>query len=411
MQQSLAQTVFTDSKKRGGLPAWSYASEEFFELEKQHVLHGSWWIAGHVNEIPDAGDYLTLDVAGERGLIVRGRDGVVRAFHNLCRHRGSRVVAESRGNCGSTIVCPFHGWCYGLDGSMRGVPASDSFGDAVERETMGLKPVEMEIWHGLIFLRFTASDRRSVAEMMAPFEEDIAAYRIEDMQPCGKPWASVQSVNWKAAVDVDSEGYHVPIAHPSLQELYGQEYGDEVVGDVIVTTGVINETPANLWSVRHYQSLYPENKNLPEHLRRAWVYYGLFPSTVITFYPEMVDFYQTLPLGVEKCVMHGRSYGLPTTDRATIAARYLNNRINDVTTDEDIELVKWSWEGMQSSAFDDFVLSDLEVGVRLFHDAMRNALPILNRRERPAPGAMAAINEEMAQAQLPAESSLLTVNA
>ena len=153
--------------------------------------------------------------------------------------------------------------------------------------------------------------------------------------------------------------------------------------------------PATLWSVRHYQSLLPENRDLPEHLRRAWVYYGLFPSTVITFYPEMIDFYQTLPLGVEKCVMHGRSYGLPTTDRATLATRYLNNRINDVTGKEDIQLVKWSWEGMRSSAFDDFTLSDLEVGVRLFHDEMRSALPILDHRARPEHGTMASLNREM----------------
>ena len=98
MRNSLAESVFPNARARGGLPVWSYDSEELFELEKEHVFHRNWFIAGHVSEIPERGDYLTLDVAGERALVVRGRDDRVRAFHNLCRHRGSRVVAEARGS-------------------------------------------------------------------------------------------------------------------------------------------------------------------------------------------------------------------------------------------------------------------------------------------------------------------------
>ena len=95
---------------RRGLPAWTYFNSELLELEKEELFRKRWQLACHANDLPDPGDYVTFDVAGERALIVRGRDGVIRAFHNLCRHRGSRVVANDRGHCKSALICPYHGW-------------------------------------------------------------------------------------------------------------------------------------------------------------------------------------------------------------------------------------------------------------------------------------------------------------
>ena len=95
---------------RSGLPGWSYHSPALLELEKEHVFRKHWQIVGHISDLPNPGDYLAMDVVGERALVVRGKDGEVRAFHNLCRHRGSRVVAESQGTCKNALVCPFHGW-------------------------------------------------------------------------------------------------------------------------------------------------------------------------------------------------------------------------------------------------------------------------------------------------------------
>ena len=105
---------------RRGLPGWAYHSPALLELEKEHVFRNHWQISGHVSDVPNAGDYLTMDVVGERALIVRGKDGVVRAFHNICRHRGSRVVADNQGTCKNALVCPFHGWVYNLDGTLQG---------------------------------------------------------------------------------------------------------------------------------------------------------------------------------------------------------------------------------------------------------------------------------------------------
>ena len=110
----------TNDWDRKGLPAWAYHSEAIYALEQERLFRRHWQIAGHLSDIPEPGDYVTLDIAGERALVVRGHDGVPRAFHNICRHRGTRVVTGETGRCNKAIVCPFHGWAYNLDGTLRG---------------------------------------------------------------------------------------------------------------------------------------------------------------------------------------------------------------------------------------------------------------------------------------------------
>ena len=109
----------------------------------------------------------------------------------------------------------------------------------------------------------------------------------------------------------------------------------------------------------------------------------------------MVDFYQFVPLSTRKSYIWGASFALPDDRREMRAARYLNQRINDITTEEDAQLIRWSWEGMRSSGYDDFILSDLELGVRHFHDSLRQAIPVLNLPESPPPGTVAQVNTAM----------------
>jgi phenylpropionate dioxygenase-like ring-hydroxylating dioxygenase large terminal subunit len=399
MQSAHALNVIREDTMRGGLPAWTYDNDEVTELEMEHVFRRNWLVVCHVSEIPEPGDFRTFDIAGERCLTIRGRDGVVRSFHNLCRHRGSRVVDSDHGRCRHAITCPFHGWSYKLDGALRSIPRAETFG-GIDRAEMGLKPVEQEIWMGFVFVRFKRGERPGpgVAEMAAPVADEVAAYRIDAMQPLGDPWRYAFDVNWKAMLDVDNEGYHVPVAHPSLNDLYGKTYADEAISDDLSRAyGVFNDDHA-LWSVRHYARILPDVPHLPESHRRAWVYIGLYPATVIGLYPDQISFYDFAPITTRRGVMRGRSFALPDDRREMRLARFLSRRIDDLTTDEDIQLIKWSWEGMRSSAFDDIVLSDLEQNVRAYHDRLRRALPVLALPDAPAPGTVAAANARLAAA-------------
>jgi carnitine monooxygenase subunit len=379
---------------RRGLPAWTYNSDAMLKLEMSELFLTHWQIAGHVNDIPNAGDYLTFDIGPERSVMVRGDDGVVRAFHNLCRHRGSRVAPDERGHCKNALVCPFHGWVYNLDGTLRGAARPKSYPE-LDKHEFGLRPVELEVWHGLMFIRFKSGPQPSVQELLSPFEAEIAPYKPETMIPVGNTWTSEIAVNWKSVRDVDNEGYHVAMAHPALQDLYGSTYYDIALENGLsCAKGPFQPHAGRRWSVRNYVKLAGGPDWLPAPLKTVWSYYGIFPNNVIITTPEGVIFYQELPLGPERAQVRGVSYYRPDEDRRQRLARYLGYRIDRETYAEDTQLSIWSHESMKSSAFEGFYLSDHERGVRTHHDRLRAILPIMTLDESPG-GDLAAVNAAM----------------
>ncbi len=381
---------------RRGLPGWTYHSQGLFALEKEQLFLRHWQVAGHVNDLPAPGDWISFDILGERAVVMRGADGVVRAFHNLCRHRGARVVDGAQGNCRGAMVCPFHGWVYNLDGTLRGAAQPTSFG-TLDRSKFALKPIEMEVFHGFIFLRFHPGPQPSVATMLAPYDADFAAYQLTQILPVATPdWSTDLAVNWKSVRDVDNEGYHVAMAHPGLQDLYGRTYRDYVLdGGLSVSIGSFGDTPGRSWSVRQYNRLAPEQTWLPDRLRKVWTYYGLFPNAVFSFTPEAVQFYQEIPISPGLTRTTGRLYRRPHENRATRVARYLAYRIDRATSAEDQQLSIWSNESMQSSAFEGFHLSDLEYGVRRHHDRLRRLMPVVTLENTPDEREIAGLNQEM----------------
>lgn len=380
---------------RRGLPGWSYHSDALLELEKEYVFRTHWQIVGHVSDVAEPGDYLTMDCVGERAIVVRGDDGELRAFHNICRHRGSRVVADETGHCKNALVCPFHGWVYNLDGTLRGAARPRSFPE-MDKDEFSLASLEIETWMGFIFIRFRAGPQPSVAELLKPFEAEISHYRTADMIRSGRIWTQTSPVNWKSVRDVDNEGYHVAMAHPALQDLYGSTYYDEpFVNGVCRSFATYNPHAGRRWSVRHYIKVAPEPTHLPEHLRKAWIYYGLFPNAVIAVTPESAQFYQEFPLSTGETLLRGAVYKYRDEGRQRKVARYLSTRIDKETMEEDVQLTIWSNEAMRSRAFAGFYLSDLEYGVRTHHDHLRAVLPVINLEDAPDEKEMATVNESM----------------
>jgi carnitine monooxygenase subunit len=385
---------------RRGLPAWTYRSEALFQLEKENVFLNHWQIVGHENDIPAPGDWLTFDLLGERAIIMRGSDGVVRAFHNLCRHRGARVVDGEKGHCKGAIVCPFHGWVYNLDGTLRGPAQPKTFGQ-IDRHSFGLKPIDLEAFHGFLFIRFKEGPQPAIAEVLNPYAADFAAYRAMEQLPAGTAsWSTELPVNWKSVRDVDNEGYHVPLAHPALQDLYGRDYRDIYLdGQLHMAFGRFNKSGARGWSVRTYLKTTDCDQNLPDHLKQAWSYYGLFPNTVVGFTPEGAYFYHDIPMSPGRTRLTGRDYRYPNETRQQRLARYLSLRINRHTSEEDQQLSIWSDESMRSSAFDNFHLSDLEWGLRRHHDELRALLPVMSLYSAPADHEVEALNKKLTCAQ------------
>jgi len=386
--------IFRDSATRRGLPAWTYNSDELTQLELERLFLRNWMFVAHISDLPRAGDYQCFEMANERAVVVRDKEGQVRAFHNVCRHRASRVVAEDKGHCGNAMICPFHGWSYNLDGTLKNIPKANAFPD-LDRAQFGLKPLDCEVWQGMIFLRF-AGDGPSVAEQFAEAAEEIGLYRIDEMQPLEEPYQYRFELDWKAVLDIDNEGYHVPIGHPELFDLVGASYTDQILGSGLSRAfGNFSNRKHKLERNRDYVAALPAESYLPESHRDLWIYWGMFPGFVLTLFPDQIEIYQIYPAGNQKSVMAGVTYALPDERPAMQRARELNRDINMDVGDEDIRLIRWAAEGMRSSAFDSSLLGDLELGVASFQNRLREVLPVVGLDEAPTAGELAAHNEHL----------------
>ncbi|HEY7798150.1 MAG TPA: aromatic ring-hydroxylating dioxygenase subunit alpha, partial [Hyphomonadaceae bacterium] len=379
---------FASGFSRETLPGWTYNNAEFFELERRHLLLRQWQIVGHVNDIPNPGDYATLDMLGERAFIIRGVDGAVRAFHNVCRHRAAAVVRGELGHCSQAIRCFYHGWAYELDGRLKALPAEATFA-SLNKADFGLKPLESETYLGFVFIRFLPGGA-GVAERFAPYHDELTAYRSEQMVPTGRAWDVEIPVDWKNVMDNFLEGYHVPVGHPGLYRLFGNSYEvDAAPGDVNRAIGWLRDKESSNWSERAYQRLRPDVSHLPDGQRRTWRYYTLLPNVAFDIYPEQMDFFQIIPIAPGRSRMRGRVYGLPSNDRRMQAARWLTGRINHDVFLEDNHLIESVQMGLGTSAYGQGYFSEKEVCLRQFHDMIREAIPVANQVTPPDAGTVA----------------------
>ncbi|MCM8557268.1 aromatic ring-hydroxylating oxygenase subunit alpha [Sphingomicrobium sediminis] len=354
------------------LPGWVYHDAEFFEAEKAAFLRKAPQVVCHVSEISQPGDWRKLDYLGESIIVIRGDDGTVRAFHNVCRHRGSRLV-DGEGGCDRVLTCPYHGWSYGRDGALKGVPHREDY-PVLDTHGLGLKPVPLEEWQGFYFVTLQEG-APSVAEMMAPYAEEIAPYRFAQMEPIGRVTLRPRRLNWKTIADNYSDALHIPVGHPGLTRLFGKSYGIEAGAHVDKMWGDLRDTPSANPSERAYQQFLPDAAHLPDSHKRKWIYFKLFPNVAFDIYPDQVDFMQFLPVSATETVIREISYALPDDRREMKAARYLNWRINRQVNAEDTELIARVQAGMESDAYEPGPLGRSEVCLRSFARRLREELP------------------------------------
>ena len=306
------------------LPAWIYRDPGFFALEKERLFRTAWQVVCHINDVPEAGDYHTLDFLDERVVTVRGDDGEVRSFHNVCRHRASRLADGARGNCGHRLVCPYHAWSYGLDGRLTNIPKWQGFED-LDLDRYGLEPVEQEIFLGFVFVRF-APGLPGVAEMMGDYAEELKPYGLETLVPQGRVTLRPRAVNWKNVADNYSDGLHITVGHPGLTRLFGRGYGVEARPWVDKMWGALLEAPSENWSERRYQALLPDVEHLPPERKRLWSYYKLWPNVAFDVYPDQVDFMQFIPVSATQTLIREIAYVRPDDRRQMRAAHRQGRR-------------------------------------------------------------------------------------
>jgi len=365
------------------LPAWLYFDPEFFEAEKRAFLRAAPQVVCHESEIAEPGEWRSLDYLGESVIVIRGDDGEVRAFSNVCRHRGSRLV-DGTGGCAKVLTCPYHAWSYARDGRLVGVPHRNEY-PGLRTEDHGLFPVALEKWRGFLFVTLEPG-APSVAEMMAPYDAEVAPYRFEELRAIGRVTLRPRPLNWKTIADNYSDHLHIPVGHPGLTRLFGRNYRIEAQDHVDRMEGDLVEKESANPSERAYQRLLPRVDHLPESHQRKWLYYKLFPNVAFDIYPDQVDFMQFLPVSSTETVIREISYALPDERREMRAARHLNWRINRRVNAEDTELITRVQLGMQSASYRAGPLGTSEVCLRSFAKKLRRLIPQARLELAPVAG-------------------------
>jgi phenylpropionate dioxygenase-like ring-hydroxylating dioxygenase large terminal subunit len=193
------------------LPPWCYTSEEFFRREVDTIFLKEWNFIGRADRVPNPGDYFTVTFTGVPVIIMRGRDGEVRAFANSCRHRGAAVLS-GEGTCKRTFSCPYHSWTYDLEGKLLVAPEMDKT-IGFRPEDYSLVPVRLEQWAGFIFINFDTG-ARSLREFLGDIPEVLESYHFENMT-CVRRVEYDLACNWKIYVENAMEAYHVATVHRS----------------------------------------------------------------------------------------------------------------------------------------------------------------------------------------------------
>jgi phenylpropionate dioxygenase-like ring-hydroxylating dioxygenase large terminal subunit len=282
------------------------------------------------------------------------------------------------------LTCPYHAWSYARDGRLVGVPHRNEY-PGLDTETHGLFPVALENWRGFLFITLEPGSP-SVAEMMAPYEEEVAPYRFDELQAIGRVTLRPRDLNWKTIADNYSDGLHIPIGHPGLTRLFGKNYRIEARAHVDRMEGDLIDKESSNPSERAYQRLLPSVDHLPATHQRKWLYYKLFPNLAFDIYPDQVDFMQFLPVSATETVIREISYALPDDRPEMRRARYLNWRINRSVNAEDTELITRVQLGMQSPSYVPGPLGTSEVCLRSFAKKLRRMIPEARLDSPPPPG-------------------------
>jgi len=362
---------------------------QIYELERERIFRRTWLKVATTSELPDIGDYKVkeLPVVDTSILIVRGKDGQVRAFHNVCTHRGNKVVPntdfETLGRARAGVVtCRFHGWVFGTDGPLRSVPLEDSFGK-LDKACLGLRSIHCEVWQGFVFINMADEPEQSLTDYLGDLGELFAGYPYEEATTSFR-YSTVLECNWKVALYAFSEGYHVPTIHAgSLPGFRGIEHSDfKLIGPHASSTiyGAGMDTAAStaqfagvLHANAHHgprPDLLPPGINPTRRPDFQFELPNVFPNFIIHLasgcgYPGMAYFtHQFWPLDHGRTLWEGINYFRPARTAAERVAQFHINAIHRNAWLEDTATMEDSFVGIRSGAIDSMQLMDQEFLIR-----------------------------------------------
>jgi choline monooxygenase len=342
------------------IPAAWYTDPRFHALDREAVFAATWQHVADVQQLARPGDHVVADVADEPIIVVRGRDGALRAFYNVCRHRGGPLALKD--GRADMLICKYHGWTYRLDGQLRGVPHFNRV-ELFDKKDYGLTPVHVAEWEGLVFVCL-AKRPPSLAAQLAGIRERIAPTRLGALRFARRVDYEV-AANWKVYVDNYLEGYHVPYVHPELFALYDYEhYVTELHGGYSVQVGPLTG-----------------DRNVYTAGGGAALYYFVFPNLMLNVVPGRLQSNVVIPVAPDRCRVIFRYYYDDVDSAAAQARIEADVAFSDTVQREDAEICARVQRGLASRAYERGRFSvRFEAGVHHFQSLLKRAYRRRRRR-------------------------------
>ena len=369
-----------------------YTDPQILEIEREKIFRRTWQLVGTLDEpcgefngakktISDPETYFTADVAGEPVLIVRDKQGTLRAFSNVCRHRAGPIALGA--GCKNVLRCQYHGWTYTLDGKLIGTPDVEGV-EFFDRSTMGMFPLRLETWEKFIFVNFDPDAVEIVAGKTAPLTPNGAAPILSEVlgkipeQARGFQFEGLQfaerrdyviDCNWKVYVDNYLEGYHIPIAHPGLmREIDYSQYRTDAYRYYSQQFA-----PIRAMKEEGGERMYapgPPGKGMQEAL-----YFWIFPNLMLNIYPDNISTNLIVPLSADKTLTIFEWFFHDVDQPKTKQRIEKAIEFSDEVQQEDIMLCTNVQRGLRSSTYDRGRYSvKRENGVHHFHTLLSEFL-------------------------------------
>jgi Rieske 2Fe-2S family protein len=275
------------------LPPPAFTDQAVLDWELHEFFGRGWICAAHVSAIAEPGAWVMREIGDQSFFVIRGKDGVPRAFHNVCRHRGARLFEEERGRTRARITCPYHAWSYGFDGELLGARATEGIED-FDASCYGLVPLRSEVVGGLVMVDL-GGEAAPVAELVGDLAGWLDRYRTPELAVGGERLYEVEA-NWKAIAENYNECLHCPGVHPELNALSSYDSGEAVVGDGAWCGGsmTLNEGAGTMSKNGGYAARPPIAGLEPDDLSSVY-YYALFPNALVSLHPDYVMLHTLWP--------------------------------------------------------------------------------------------------------------------
>jgi glycine betaine catabolism A len=281
------------------LPPRVFHDPAVYEFEQVEWFARSWLCAGRQEDVGRPGTYFVARVGTESVIVVRDRQDVLRAFNNVCRHRGSTLLDQPAdgGSSLARIQCPYHAWIYDLDGSLRRAPHTDALLD-FDPSAMGLQPLELETWQGFVFIRLDG-DGTSLVDHLADLPARLSRFPIDRLMRARRIEYEV-AANWKVIAENYSECYHCPGVHPQLNRLTPYDRGRNFESRGPWAGGWMELVDgADTMSTDGLRHGRPSMAGIDEQDRRRIYYFVVWPNLLLSVHPDYVMIHQVWPLDAE----------------------------------------------------------------------------------------------------------------